>query len=184
MKLGLAAGKTQLVPYDPDWAALFREEQIRLIGLLGPLILDIQHVGSTAIPACLAKPILDLSISVADLQSTDGLIQLLSNQGWEFKGEAGIPGRHFLIKGPPAGRTHHLHIAEPFSRVRLNHINFRDCLIAHPDLVQQYNDLKRGLAEQFADDVETYTQGKAAFIQMVLARAERDSRQAAPQAHH
>ena len=63
--LGLQRGAVQLVPYTPAWATLFWAERARLQRALGADALDIQHIGSTAVPGLAAKPILDLGIAMA-----------------------------------------------------------------------------------------------------------------------
>jgi GrpB-like predicted nucleotidyltransferase (UPF0157 family) len=61
--LGLARGAVELVPYIPAWTTLFQAERARLQHTLGADALDIQHIGSTAVPGLAAKPILDLGIA-------------------------------------------------------------------------------------------------------------------------
>lgn len=44
-----------------------RAERDRLAGLLAPWLVDgVEHVGSTAVPGLVAKPVIDLMASVAD----------------------------------------------------------------------------------------------------------------------
>jgi hypothetical protein len=42
--------------YDPSWPELFEQERARLQFVLGPLVLTIEHMGSTAVPGLAAKP--------------------------------------------------------------------------------------------------------------------------------
>lgn len=49
--LGLARGTVRIVPPDAGWQALFAQEERRLRERIGPLVRDIQHVGSTSVPA-------------------------------------------------------------------------------------------------------------------------------------
>jgi GrpB-like predicted nucleotidyltransferase (UPF0157 family) len=49
------------------------------------------------------------------------------------------------------------------------HIAFRDALRSNPSLVSQYQELKEWLAVTFKDDRPSYTEGKASFIQAVIA---------------
>ena len=52
---------------------------------------------------------------------------------------------------------------------------FRDYLIAHPDVAQQYLELKLRLAAEFPNDRTAYTDGKGEFVRRVtdMARAKR-----------
>ena len=58
-----------VIEYDPDWSALYEQEQIRILAAIGEYIDDIQHVGSTSVPGLGAKPIIDIMIALPDLLS-------------------------------------------------------------------------------------------------------------------
>ena len=60
---------TRSIEYDPDWPALYEQEQIRILAAIGEYIDDIQHVGSTSVPGLGAKPIIDIMIALPDLLS-------------------------------------------------------------------------------------------------------------------
>ena len=51
--------KIELVAHDPAWATIAQVEAERLAAVLGANHLDVQHIGSTAIPGLKAKPIID-----------------------------------------------------------------------------------------------------------------------------
>ena len=65
--LGLQRGIVCLRDYTPLWEELYQEEEKRIRAVIGHLIIDIQHIGSTAIPGIKAKPILDMMVGVARL---------------------------------------------------------------------------------------------------------------------
>ena len=60
--------RLEVVAYDPRWPAAFEAEAVRLRAALGPLVMRIDHHGSTSIPGLGAKPIIDIQVSVAALQ--------------------------------------------------------------------------------------------------------------------
>lgn len=68
MELGLKRGTAKILPHQPEWRANAAETIEMLKTLLGGVAVDIQHVGSTAIPAIHAKPIIDLAVGLRDLQ--------------------------------------------------------------------------------------------------------------------
>jgi GrpB-like predicted nucleotidyltransferase (UPF0157 family) len=86
--------------------------------------------------------------------------------GYTYRGEAGIPGRHYFRRGEP--RSHHLHLVEQGSALWRDHLAFRDRLRAEPALAAAYGALKRRLASRHADDRAAYTEAKAPFIAAVL----------------
>ena len=167
--LGLTSGQLRLFPYDPNWPLLFRAEKERLFASLENYILDIQHFGSTSIPGMPAKPILDIGVAVANFEEAIRCVPLLEQLGYIYKGENGIPRRHYFVKGEP--RTHHLHMLESESEEWKHHLLFRDYLRANSEATQAYANLKQTLATQFANDREAYQNGKDSFILAVLHQA-------------
>ena len=108
--LGLPSGQLQIVSYEPNWPRLYLAEAARLFASLGNDALDVQHIGSTAIPGLPAKPILDIGVAVANFEEAIRCVPLLEQLGYTYRGENGIPRRHYFVKGNP--RTHHLHMLE------------------------------------------------------------------------
>jgi GrpB-like predicted nucleotidyltransferase (UPF0157 family) len=168
--IGLERGVVRLVPFNPGWAVLFEEEKSRLVQALGIWALDIQHVGSTAIPGGVAKPIIDIAIAVHNFEAAFACVKPMETLGYLYGGENGIPRRHYFVKRNPA-TTHHIHMFEITSKEWPEHLLFRDYLRSHPEIVQGYADLKRQLVEQFPMNRELYTEGKAEFIRSVIDQA-------------
>lgn len=160
---GLESGELRLVRVGPDWARRFAEERSRISGALGPAALDIQHVGSTAVLGIAAKPILDIAVAIQDFESGFALVPLLVSLGYQYRGENGIPRRHYFTRGNPV-RTHHLHALEQDSPQWERHLRFRDRLLASPALAAQYSDLKLALASTCDGDRKQYQNLKSAFI--------------------
>ncbi|MFQ6000681.1 MAG: GrpB family protein [Anaerolineae bacterium] len=163
----------RLVDYDPKWPILYEEEKASILGAIGDFILDIQHIGSTAVPGLGAKPIIDIMVAIRGLALIEKCIQPLQTIGYEYRGEYGIPGRHFFRKPPGdlGGRTHHLHMVERESDFWERHILFRDSLRAHPEEAQRYYELKKQLAAKFVSDRDAYTDAKTSFIESVFKKA-------------
>jgi len=171
-RLGLENNTVRLTDYQPDWEAAFSEEQARLREVLGDTVLGVEHIGSTAVPGLSAKPILDIGVAVRDFGETFATVRPLERLGYIFRGEKGIPLRHYFVKGPPERRTHHLHMLEESSLEWRNLLRFRDHLRTHPEAAAAYEALKLELAGQFPKDREAYTGGKHDFIRATLNRAE------------
>ena len=89
----------------------------------------------------------------------------------EHIGSTVVPERRYFHKGPPRGRTHHLHMVEVGSDFWERHLLFRDILRAHPETARAYGALKRELAERHGADREAYTGTKTAFIAAAIERA-------------
>lgn len=170
--LGLLPGTVALSEYDPQWPQHYRQEADRLSsatgGESGP-IKEIAHIGSTSVPGMLAKPMIDMMVGLRTLADQPALVGVLEGLGYEYKGEFGIPDRHFFVLGNPT--THHVHMVlhgGPFWRLNML---FRDHLRNNPHEARAYEALKRELAVKFANNRESYTKGKDAFIRAMLSRA-------------
>src|SRR4051812_3834249 len=75
----------ELVAWDPVWPQRFEEMSARLAAALGETAARIEHVGSTAIPGMLAKPIVDIQISVGDVDNDDAFRGPIEAQGFELR---------------------------------------------------------------------------------------------------
>jgi GrpB-like predicted nucleotidyltransferase (UPF0157 family) len=158
-----------VVEYDPEWPRRYEEERGRIVAAFGGLIAAIEHVGSTAVPGLGGKPIIDIMIGVARLEDGERCVGPMEGLGYEYRGEAGIPGRLFFRRGLP--RTHQVHLVEHGSELWERHVLFRDFLRAHPEAAAEYADLKKELAVRFRTNRDAYSEAKTAFIRSVEERA-------------
>ncbi len=169
-----------IVAYDVEWPNKASIEISKLRAAL-PVskIMDIQHVGSTAIPNMPAKPIIDIQIAVHSLEEMKVIaVPALQKLGYEYWADNPDPQRLFFVKGmPPFGdkRTHHVHIFLPTSEHWQTKIIFRDYLLTHPDMAQAYLQLKLRLAQQYVDDREQYTEAKREFVSHVMELAKKEN---------
>ena len=142
-------------------------ESKRIARALGPNVVAIHHIGSTAIPTIHAKPIIDMLIEVAEINGVDACNAAMEALGYEGLGEFGIPGRRFFRKDDAAGiRTHHIHAfaaGSPKSHVIWRFAIFCSRIV---DWAQRC-ELKRQLAAEHADSIERYMDGKDAFIKEI-----------------
>lgn len=160
-----------LVAYDHVWPRRFEDERAELARVLAPwLVGPIEHIGSTAIPGLLAKPVIDIMAGVADLTSSSPARAAAATLGYVY-----FPYRpdvmHWFCKPSPAHRTHHLHLVPVSSPLWADRIAFRDYLRSEPGSAAAYAALKIQLAAQYKFDREAYTEGKSAFVAAVLERA-------------
>ena len=173
--IGLERGIVRLTPYQPAWAEMFEIERERLEAAIGPFVLDIQHVGSTSIPGIPAKPIIDIGVAVRNFEEAAICIDPVVALGYTYRGENGIPRRHYFRKGNEEEvRTHHVHINEIDGPDWENQILFRDYLRAHPETAEQYAKIKRDLAQRYPKDRIAYLYGKAPFIEHILELARKE----------
>jgi uncharacterized protein (DUF924 family)/GrpB-like predicted nucleotidyltransferase (UPF0157 family) len=165
-----------VVPSDPRWPAVYADEAARIRAALPTgLAMELEHVGSTAVPGLAAKPIVDIDLRLPGWSGEwppDAVRAALGGLGylmWEDP-----PNHVGFVKGMPpfgTGRTHHVHLfrdAAPYAeRLRL-----RDHLRRDVEEARRYESLKRELAVRFRADRDAYTEQKTAFVTAALARAE------------
>jgi GrpB-like predicted nucleotidyltransferase (UPF0157 family) len=160
--------------YNPNWPILFQQERTRILDALGPGVLTIEHVGSTAVVGLAAKPIIDLMVgarSLTDARAT--CVEPLRALGYVYlpEYEAWLPEELFFRKGPPGPWSHHVHVMEPSNPRWDEFILVRDYLRQHREVVNAYSDLKKALALVFGEDIAGYREAKHPFLQKVLAMA-------------
>lgn len=170
MMLGLKRGTVALLPYQVEWQQSAVEVIDKLKTLLGSAAIEIQHVGSTAIRDIHAKPIVDLVIGTSAPEDIRDSIPLLERNGILFRG-SDVPEQLLFVLGEGDYRIHHIHVVLWKGSAWNNYINFRDYLNANPEKASAYDALKLQLAEQFANDRGSYTQGKRALIDRLLSEA-------------
>ena len=141
--VGVERGKIRLSAYDPQWKTIAENTVNLLKSLLGGAAVDIQHVGSTAVPHIHAKPIIDIIVGMDSVGNIMPYQEVLAANGIFFHREA-IRGQLLFVIGDPEKEivTHHVHIVRYGSEQWLNYINFRDYLLAFPQKAQEYEDLK------------------------------------------
>ena len=159
-----------VLTYDPKWKKEFETEANILRNVFGNLLLDIYHIGSTSIPNMNAKHIIDIMISVSDIEAVDSLNDKMKRNGYESRGEQGIPGRRYFRRGLPQ-HTHHVHVYQIGNPDIERHIAFRDYLIAHSDRATEYSKVKASLAKQFRYDPNSYNKGKSDLATQIESEA-------------
>jgi putative glutamine amidotransferase len=178
-KPGETSGRTrvyEIVDYDAEWPARFEQTVEPLRRALGDMALRIDHVGSTSVPGLAAKPVIDVQISVPSLIPRAHVIDPLLAIGYEHNIDPIETEHEFLSKSEPDGsRAVHLHVCEAGSAWERRHLAFRDELRRDPGAADEYATLKRQLAAEHPRDIQTYVDGKSAFIRSVEARALADT---------
>lgn len=162
--------------YDAEWPRRYAIAATEVRATLAPWIVQIEHIGSTAVPGLPAKPVIDIMIGVRSLAASAEIVPAVETFGYEYVPdfEEVFPFRRYFRRWDGDGRcrTHQIHLVERdnlewWSR----HINFRDWLRAHDDDRDAYAELKRSLAATFRNDRIGYTDAKQEFVRAIEARA-------------
>lgn len=155
--------------YNSEWPAQYAALASTVAAAHSPILLRIEHVGSTAIPGMPAKPIIDIDAVVMN-GAVEEAIQRLEAIGYTHKGDQGIPGRE-AFRPPTRSVPHHLYVCPSDSPELAAHLLFRDTLRADTRLATDYASLKRTLAIRFKKDRAGYCEAKTEFVRAVLAQS-------------
>jgi GrpB-like predicted nucleotidyltransferase (UPF0157 family) len=167
-------------PYNDQWKKDFEALRGVYLYILEGACMDIQHVGSTAIPGLCGKPILDIDIIIDDEDLLPMITERLEMAGYDARGDQGIPGRYAFRQCDPTvpwtnprrtWQEHHLYVCLQGSLALKNHLRFRDMLLANPALADAYGLFKMELAHRPDMDRPTYSRSKTAFILDTLSGA-------------
>lgn len=161
----------RIVEYDARWPVAAADELRRIGQALGPAAVRLEHVGSTAVPGLAAKPILDLQLSVADIEQRAAYVEPLERLGYLFVPDREWPDYHFFGKPPERPRSHHLHVCETGSEHEFRHLAVRDFLRSHSDEAAAYAALKRDVASRHPQDRLAYIAGKDEYLSALEGRA-------------
>ena len=159
----------KLVSYTNQWAVIYQMEKDKLISLLGDDALDIQHIGSTAIPEIASKPIVDIMILLHSIQQVPQYFDALDELGYEYAKDRSSTERYFFTKGNPV--TVHLSLTDRSTPYWDRQIVFRDYLLSHPETAKEYEALKGPLIEKYPSGKDKYSSGKSEFVTAVLQKA-------------
>lgn len=162
----------ELVAYDSGWSRAFNLEALALCNTLGESLLAVHHMGSTAIPGMLAKPVIDILGVATSLAAVDAATPQMQALGYAAKGNHGIEERRYFQKQNHRGeRTHHVHVYRTGDVHIERHLAFRDYLRAHPAIATRYADVKRSALAALALTRLAYQASKEPFILAIQAEA-------------
>lgn len=163
-----------LSEHNNSWKDDFASEKESIESTISPEnIARISHIGSTAIPGLIAKPTIDILLEIEDNFDTKELITKLESIGYIYSPQPGKPAPHMMfMKGytPEGfrGQAYHVHVRY---RGDWDELYFRDYLLAHPEMVKEYGELKLRLKKQYEHDRDGYTDAKTDFIQRIITQA-------------
>ena len=152
-----------LTEHQDCWAEWYDEERRRIAEFLCDEPFRIHHIGSTAIHAIWAKPIIDILVEIPVGRSMEVVKGQLIENGYICMSEG--TGRKSFNRGYTsegfAERVFHLHLRYGGDH---DELYFRDYMNEHPVLAKKYEALKRSLWKEYEHDRDGYTNAKSAFV--------------------
>jgi dephospho-CoA kinase len=140
---------------DPTWPAQAARLAARVRRALGPGVVDVEHIGSTAVPGLVAEDVVDLQVGVRSLADAahPAWVARMAAAGHpredgirEDAGPDGTVWPTYLHGGCDPGRPVSVHVREAGSPGHRWALAFRDLLCADADVREEYAALGRELA--------------------------------------
>lgn len=154
-----------LVDYDPTWPAIFATEQQRVLESLGDTAVAVEHVGSTAVPGLMAKPIIDIVLAVHDSADETSYVPALEDIGYTLRIREPDWYEHRVLTRQHPAVNLHVFTAGASEMTRM--LRFRDHLRRHPADRERYAAAKQGLARRTWRYVNDYADAKDDVIAMI-----------------
>ncbi len=164
--LGLPPRSVELVKHNPIWRRLYTQEKSLIVDAIGNFLVEIHHVGSTAILGLKAKPIIDILASVDDLSVCNLFAPRLEKLGYENIGTKHVAGHHVFGKGKNRSYLLHFVVCNGDAQERI--LAFKRILTSNPKIVGEYEKLKIELARKYKTDRDGYARAKTNFIDRCL----------------
>jgi GrpB-like predicted nucleotidyltransferase (UPF0157 family) len=171
-----------VIPYQSRWASEFTQLAMRIRDVVDDAAIRIDHIGSTAIAGLAAKDVIDIQITVADLDGADSLTKALIAVGFrqgntfeydEFHGKAERSPdlRKLYMREPEGERRAHIHIRELGRFNQQYALMFRDYLRASESAREEYGLFKQRAAQLFPDSIDGYLFLKEPVFHILYAAA-------------
>jgi GrpB-like predicted nucleotidyltransferase (UPF0157 family) len=168
----------RVLPYDGEAPRIFEEIKRFLLSII-PFKVEVEHVGSTAVPGLPGKGIIDLLIITRQERMWD-IVKLLESRGFRYNPEGGNPPERLFVSGPYRYKNEelhiHLHIAFG-SKEHQDQLLFRDYLRRHPEEAERYYELKKQWDGEAGSDNDKYGELKTPYINEVLEKARKEKLQ-------
>lgn len=127
--------------YDSTWPAQYERWRGKINSALGDAVVLIEHVGSTSVPDLPAKPIIDIQVSVIDLENEAAYAPALEQLGVQLRSRDEWHRSFRPFPGRP--RDVHVHVCATGSAWEREHVLFRDYLRSNEQARRAYAAAKR-----------------------------------------
>jgi GrpB-like predicted nucleotidyltransferase (UPF0157 family) len=168
----LTTAPSKITAYDPSWPQQYDDEVTRLAPIFAHTLVEVHHVGSTAVPGLAAKPEIDVLVVVNDCGTADVVVEPLKALGYRRGGDLSR-GHAFFKRDVKGVRTHKLHVCLVGHPKIAEMLRFRDHLREHAESRIRYEELKLRLERENTRGIGEYLEGKAPFIEEVLSNLPR-----------
>jgi GrpB-like predicted nucleotidyltransferase (UPF0157 family) len=156
--------------HNPKWNEFYLKEKDFLQAVFGDKIIRISHIGSSSVVGLIAKPTIDILLEVSNDIDIPSITEIMKEEGYIVN----TPKSDIImyLKGytPDGFQGQAIHIHVRYSG-DWGELYFRDYLISHPDIADEYAKLKIKLKEHYTYDRDGYTEAKGEFVNKYTDKA-------------
>jgi GrpB-like predicted nucleotidyltransferase (UPF0157 family) len=183
-RLHQKSGPVVVVPYRPEWPAEFLRRARAMRAALDDSVLRIDHIGSTSVPGLAAKDIIDVQVTVRELDDNEPWAARFNAAGYQprpdiqsdhsppwFQGDPREWKKRY-VREPATEQRTHIHIRAAGRQNQRFALLFRDFLRAQPRFATTYGLIKQRLSELFPESIDNYLYVKDPAVDLIIAAAE------------
>lgn len=158
----------EVVPYDCSWPKVYAEVACSIENALGANVQEINHIGSTAIPGIMAKPVIDIDLTVADPTDEERYFSALQSLGFQLivREPRFHEHRLFHLEKPRVN----LHVFGPDCPETIRHLLFRDWLRQSKDDCRLYANAKLKAVKGCSLDIAKYHENKQKVVHEIYRK--------------
>ena len=173
-----------LKDYNPQYQKMYQQAAMTIRNIIDDQwIVRINHIGSSAIPGLIAKPVVDILMEVDGTCRITELLEKLQTIGFgtEICNRSENPFRMLLSKGMTCeGFAQEVFLLHVRYAGDWDELYFRDYLFEHPDTAKEYGELKEQILKEINEGkIERmpngrpngYSNAKLAFVKKISAEA-------------
>ncbi|WP_374347195.1 GrpB family protein [Chitinimonas sp.] len=173
---GVEKAEIKIVDYDSLWEKKFELHKATISSALGTAALQIEHIGSTAVPGLAAKPIIDIVVVVENAANESTYLAKLIEVGYQLRVREPDFFEHRMVRTQQ--RDVHIHIFSKGCIEIERYLLLRNYLRSNPDRRAEYQKIKKELAAQDWPDMNAYSEAKTEIIERLIHEARQSSMEA------
>ncbi|QQR82185.1 GrpB family protein [Candidatus Campbellbacteria bacterium] len=161
--------KYDVVSYDPKWPTQFEIYAGRVRKIFGEGV-QIEHIGSTAVPGMSGKSCIDILVLVDSLKTVEDHMREMLDVGFEYAGQFVMDDSRLFRVVKDNTLLANIHFFPKEHSHGREMIRMRDYLRSHPDEVHKYSAIKNELYVKYVDDYASYRKYKDEYINALIQR--------------
>ena len=145
--------------YNPEWEVKAEDIINQLKSIFKENVIDIQHIGGTAVKRIKSKPVIDIVVGLDNLNILENYIDILKSNGFIYNNKK-IFYRH---------KTCVVYFVKYNSKSWFDYIVFRDYLNLNENKAREYETLKLSVNGKYKNALPSYIKAKSDFINKTIS---------------